>query len=180
MRPSVTGLLRGGSPSTVVGRIGAISVIAFECQAPRRFRPHVREKVGKRVTPSITNNDTASTVVAITGHLVVVAAISHVEPRRVFRCAATREDRVTVCQIGEASHISSVATAATSVAGREFTRHQFSDRSAFASARPDARTTSCPSGQGDDGKTAKLLSGEVDKWLRHERTLSRNTYKGAA
>lgn len=82
-------LILFGSPYAVRGVVWPIVVQSLDGVAGGWPRPHVGKEQREVAAPAFADSDAAGPVVAIRRHAMVVAAVQHVAPTAVLRCAVT-------------------------------------------------------------------------------------------
>lgn len=81
----VRGLLFWSRPSAIAWRVISIVVDAVERMMGRRFSPHVRNKIIKRMHPSLTNSNSFGAVHRIAIGFFVIATLANIAPSVEFR-----------------------------------------------------------------------------------------------
>jgi len=89
-------LLYACSPVAIIGRVWAIVVTALNSVFLRWSRPHVGEKIRKRLTPAVAHEDSSASVILVTAIFPVLAALADVLPDKRFRCFASSMGTVSI------------------------------------------------------------------------------------
>jgi hypothetical protein len=151
-RPTpIVGLFKPCSPTTIVGRVRTVIVLAIECVSARRTRSHISKEQNK-IFPSFAHCNAACSVVFEAFIIWVAAATQHACPDVIFRQAM----RLAMCTELLSRCFGSKASTRSSAAVTQITTR----RRCFATAV----TKTIP----------RLFVGIIDKRNQASETLIRN------
>jgi hypothetical protein len=80
-------LLLWQRPFAILRSVMPINILAVERMVRRWAHAHIHEKVGERMSPTITNHDPSTAIVRILASLGTIAAIYHASPCLIFGSA---------------------------------------------------------------------------------------------
>lgn len=147
-------------PTTVFGRVGAVVVNPIDRMIWRRFSSHIRKEV-RKIIPTWTDFNSASSVVWIVAAIRVIASLTKGSPSYPFR----RIMRFTMFVIGSTKSIFCPASAGRAMAFKI---------SGVNSALGSTITTTKPhcsfvvnARKGQDSPSIETLTCKVDHWVCH-------------